>query len=116
MYIGELAKKTGLSPRAIRLYEDKGLLNPPVRKGRYRVYREIDIDILNLIVEAKALGMSLAQLGEAITYQNGEVDWQRVHTVLQEFKRTLEKELVELNKRIAGVKQCISEINSCPRA
>ena len=47
MYIGELSKRTGLSVKAIRLYEEKGLVKPPLRVGRYRVYQESDIEVFN---------------------------------------------------------------------
>ena len=49
MYIGEVAKKTSLSIRAIRLYEEKGLIKPLPRKGKYRVYNKSHIEILHLI-------------------------------------------------------------------
>lgn len=52
MYIGELSKRTGFSIRAIRLYEEKGLIQTVQRKGRYRIYNESDVDLLNLISEA----------------------------------------------------------------
>jgi hypothetical protein len=38
MFIGRLAHLTGCTPKAIRPYEQMGLINPPQRSGRYRVY------------------------------------------------------------------------------
>jgi MerR family copper efflux transcriptional regulator len=113
MYIGELSKRTGLSLRAIRLYEEKGLIQTVQRKGRYRIYSDSDVDLLNLISEAKSLGITLAQLKTAIVYKDGKVDWSHVSRFLGEFQKSLESEIARLNEKVLGVKQCISEINSC---
>lgn len=48
MFIGEVSRKTGLSIKAIRLYEELGLIQTPQRQGRYRIYKHSDVDILNL--------------------------------------------------------------------
>ena len=61
--IGMAAKRTGLSPRAIRYYEDKGLLPPrPRTVGGYRQYGEADVKSLLFIRRAKDLGISLRQI------------------------------------------------------
>ncbi len=61
--IGMAAKRTGLSPRAIRYYEDKGLLPPrPRTVGGYRQYGEADVKRLLFIRRAKDLGISLRQI------------------------------------------------------
>ncbi|WP_323992870.1 MerR family DNA-binding transcriptional regulator [Aeromonas dhakensis] len=39
MYIGEFARLAGSTPKAVRLYEQLGLLPEPRRRGSYRVYR-----------------------------------------------------------------------------
>lgn len=43
MQIGELASKTGASPRALRHYEDRGLIVPERTSGGYRAYSQDDI-------------------------------------------------------------------------
>ncbi len=114
MYIGEVAKKTGLSIKAIRFYEEKGLIMPPPRRGRYRVYSESHVDILNLIKEAKLLGTTLSQLKDAIVYKNGDVDWSYVEKFLSDIKRQLSLQIIDLNKKVKRVDKCLSEIGSCP--
>jgi MerR family copper efflux transcriptional regulator len=74
MYIGEASKETGLSIKAIRFYEEIGLIKQPQRKGRYRIYKETDIELLALIKEAKDLGITLSKLKGVIVYNNGKVD------------------------------------------
>lgn len=114
MYIGEVATKTGVSIKAIRLYEEKGLIMPLPRKGRYRVYNESHIEILNLIKEAKLLGTTLSQLKGAIVYKNGDVDWSYVENFLLDIKLQLSLQIINLNKKVQRVEKCLSEIGSCP--
>ncbi len=114
MYIGEVAKKTGLSIKAIRLYEEKGLIMPLPRKGRYRVYSESHIEILNLIKEAKLLGTTLSQLKRAIVYKNGDVDWSYVEKFLSDIKLQLSLQINDLNIKVKRVEKCLLAIDSCP--
>ena len=59
--IAELCKEFSISPRAIRFYEDKGLLAPRRINGT-RVYTRRDRARLQLILRAKAIGSSLAEI------------------------------------------------------
>jgi DNA-binding transcriptional MerR regulator len=59
--IGELCAEFGISPRAIRFYEDKGLLAPRRVNGT-RVYTRRDRARLALILRSKAIGATLAEI------------------------------------------------------
>ena len=59
--IGELAAEFGVSPRAVRFYEDKGLLAPRRINGG-RAYTRRDRVRLSLILRGKAMGMSLTEI------------------------------------------------------
>lgn len=61
--ISELAREFDVTPRAIRFYEDEGLLSP-VRIGSRRIYGKRDYVRLKLILRGKRLGLSLAEVGE----------------------------------------------------
>ena len=61
--IGELASAFALSPRAIRFYEDQGLLAPE-RAGTQRIYTKRDRARLQLILRGKRLGFSIADIRE----------------------------------------------------
>ncbi len=61
--ISELAKEFDVTPRAIRFYEDQGLISPS-RKGRRRVYRERDRVRLKLVLRGKRLGFALSEVKE----------------------------------------------------
>ena len=63
--IGDLARESGATLRAIRFYEDHGLLRP-LREGQRRIYRERDRTRLKLILRGKRLGFSLAEIAEIL--------------------------------------------------
>jgi DNA-binding transcriptional MerR regulator len=63
--ISELAKEFALTTRAIRFYEDCGLVSPR-RAGSARVYGERERVRIKLILRGKRLGLSLAEIGELL--------------------------------------------------
>lgn len=111
MYIGEAAKITGLSIKAIRFYEEKKLIRPPKREGRYRVYNQTDLELLVLIREARELDISLAQLQGIIVYKNGEVDWARIKAFLNDIKAKLRAQIAEIEQKIINIDVCYQQIN-----
>jgi DNA-binding transcriptional MerR regulator len=63
--IRQLCLEHKCTPRALRFYEDKGLLNP-ARDGMNRVYSYRDRARLVLILRGKRVGLSLAEIGEIL--------------------------------------------------
>jgi DNA-binding transcriptional MerR regulator len=63
--ISELAKEFALTTRAIRFYEDEGLLSPR-RAGRARVYGERERVRIKLILRGKRLGLALSEIRELL--------------------------------------------------
>jgi DNA-binding transcriptional MerR regulator len=63
--ISDLAREFALTTRAIRFYEDCGLVRPE-RNGRARVYGERERVRIKLILRGKRLGLSLAEIGELL--------------------------------------------------
>lgn len=111
MFIGEVSKRTGLSIKAIRFYEEKGLIRSPLRQGRYRVYTNTDIEILSLISEAKKLGVTLARLKNVIVYHDGVIDWARINQFLIEVKNELQAEMLAISNKVKKVEKCIDAMN-----
>ena len=65
--IGQVAKRTGLTPKTIRYYEEIELLpEPPRTESGYRMYGEEDVDRLLFITKARRLGLSLAEAGTVL--------------------------------------------------
>jgi DNA-binding transcriptional MerR regulator len=63
--IGTMARDFSISLRALRFYEDRGLLHP-IRRGSTRLYTEADRQHLELILRGKRLGFTLAEIHEII--------------------------------------------------
>jgi DNA-binding transcriptional MerR regulator len=63
--ISDLAREFALTTRAIRFYEDCGLLTP-ARENRARVYGERERVRLKLILRVKRLGLALSEIGELL--------------------------------------------------
>jgi DNA-binding transcriptional MerR regulator len=61
--ISDLAQEFALTTRAIRFYEDEGLLSP-VRRGQTRVYGERERTRIKLILRGKRLGLALSEIRE----------------------------------------------------
>lgn len=114
MFIGGVARKTGLSVKAIRFYESAGLIPPPPRAGRYRRYDDTSVEILLLIKQARALGLSIAGLKDLIHWADGQMDWRRVVDFLEQHKARLRDEIRALEDQLARIDACIAEMETCP--
>ena len=66
MYIGKLAKLSGATPKAIRLYESIGLIPAPKRQGKYRVYTVKDLVLVHMIRRGQAVDFSLEEMRNLI--------------------------------------------------
>lgn len=97
--ITELAREFDITPRAIRFYEDEGLLTP-ARAGRARVYSKADRTRLKLTLRGKRLGLSLAEIRELIEMYGGVRDsvpqLQRFLGVLAVRRAALEQQRLDI--------------------
>lgn len=67
MNISDVAKKTGLTSKAIRFYEEKGLVTPPLRsENGYRSYQPKHIDELTFLRQARQVGFTLEECRELV--------------------------------------------------
>jgi DNA-binding transcriptional MerR regulator len=69
--IADLAREFGISTRAIRFYETKGLLSPE-RVGSTRIFRRRDRARLILILRGKRLGFSLRDISDYLTLYDAD--------------------------------------------
>lgn len=68
--VGEAARRAGVSPKAVRLYETRGILPPAERtEAGYRTYTEDDVEILRFVRRARALGLRLEEIRRIIDLQ-----------------------------------------------
>jgi DNA-binding transcriptional MerR regulator len=63
--ISDLASEFSITPRALRFYEEKGLLSPS-RRGQTRLYSPADRTRLKLLLRGKRLGLSLEESADII--------------------------------------------------
>ncbi|WP_340681797.1 MerR family transcriptional regulator [Amycolatopsis coloradensis] len=75
MRIGELARRTGVSERALRYYEEQGLLTPERRPSGYRVYGDADVAAVRRIRILLAAGLNTAQILEILPCIVDEDGW-----------------------------------------
>lgn len=123
--IGELAKRSGVTTKAIRYYELLGLLHEPERTySGYRLYGEKDVERLVFIKKAKGLGFSLSNIGDTLGLYDSQqapcvhvlalVD-QKIHEIdqlvsdLKEFR----KELTQLRDDSSRVTQVTEKGSIC---
>ena len=90
--ISELAREFDITPRAIRFYEDQGLLAPQ-RDGQRRIYTPRDRTRLKLTLRGKRLGLTLSEIRELIDmYEPGRDErpqLERFLAVLEAHKASL---------------------------
>jgi DNA-binding transcriptional MerR regulator len=68
--VGEAARRAGVSPKAVRLYEARGILSPAERtESGYRTYSDHDVEILRFVRRARALGLRLEEIGRILDLQ-----------------------------------------------
>ncbi len=114
MFIGGVARKTGLSVKAIRFYESVGLIPAPPRAGRYRRYDATTVQMLLLIKDARALGLSIAGMKDLIQWVDGQMDWGRVVEFLEQQKARIRNEIRALEDQLVRIDECIAEMETCP--
>lgn len=70
--IGRVAEAAGVTRKAVRVYEAKGLLPGAQRSASgYRLYDEHDVELLAFIRRARALGLHLEDIAEVIAIREG---------------------------------------------
>jgi DNA-binding transcriptional MerR regulator len=108
--ISDLAREFDLTTRAIRFYEDMGLLTPERSGpgGRNRVYSNRDRTRLKLTLRAKRLGLSLTEAKEIIDMYDSPRDTgpqlRKFLVVLAQHRQQLEDQLAELQANLEEVK------------
>jgi len=100
MLIGDLADRAGLSAKAIRFYEQAGLLpQPPRTSGGYRDYPPGAVDRLAFIRHAQAAGFTLADIrGVLAIRDSGQAPCQHVSVLIGEHLARVERRIAELTR------------------
>ena len=106
--ITELAQEFDITPRAIRFYEDVGLLTP-ARAGRNRVYTHRDRTRLKLTLRGKRLGLSLQEVKQLVDMYESPSDTRHQLEaflgVLAEHRDQLERQREDIEITLAEIAQ-----------
>jgi DNA-binding transcriptional MerR regulator len=106
--IADLAREFGISTRAIRFYESKGLLDPE-RVGSTRVFRRRDRARLILILRGKRLGFSLRDISDYLSLYDADRTQKAQVSLLIEMvdqrMDLLERQLSDLQTTIAELRE-----------
>jgi len=109
--ISDLAKEFDLTTRAIRFYEDMGLLQPlhPARDGRNRVYSVRDRTRLKLTLRGKRLGLSLQEIRQLVDMYESPSDTVQQLTaflaILQAHRDQLAQQLEDIRVTLEEIEQ-----------
>jgi DNA-binding transcriptional MerR regulator len=106
--IAELAAEFDITARAIRFYEDLGLLAPQ-RAGRKRIYTQRDRTRLKLTLRGKRLGLSLSEIKQLVDMYDSPSDTapqlRAFLAVLGEHRRLLEQQREDIEITLAEIAQ-----------
>ncbi|MCW0181213.1 MAG: MerR family DNA-binding transcriptional regulator [Zavarzinia sp.] len=106
--ITQLSEEFSITPRAIRFYEDRGLLHPR-RDGQTRIYSQRDWVRLLLILRGKRVGFSLAELREILDlYDLGDGQTEQIRRTLE----TARGKMVSLERQRQDIDQTIAELKT----
>ncbi len=109
--ITELAQEFDVTPRAIRFYEDQGILQPKRsgRSGLTRVYSNRDRTRLKLLLRGKRLGLTLTQVRELIdmyeTPKDAVAQAKQFLAVLAQHRAALEQQREDIQVTLAEIAQ-----------
>ena len=106
--ITELAAEFDVTPRAIRFYEDVGLLEPQ-RAGRNRVYSQRERTRLKLTLRGKRLGLSLQEIKQLVDMYDSPSDTQpqleAFLSVLRAHRKQIELQLEDIRVTLEEIAQ-----------
>ena len=105
MRIGELAEQAGISTKAIRYYEQVGILTPPARTASgYRAYDDTALGRLGFVRAAQAVGPTLGEIRQIIAFRDdGQAPCAHVTDLLR-------RHAAELDARIRELRQLRGEL------
>jgi DNA-binding transcriptional MerR regulator len=116
--IGELARRVGVTAKAIRFYERRRILPPATRAANgYRVYGGDAVDLLRFVKQASGLGLTLAEIKDVLVIrQGGRPPCTHVHQLLRDKADDLDKKLDDLLDVRARIRRSLSAWSRRPQA
>ena len=113
IFIGKAATLSGASIKAIRHYDNLGLLPNIVRAGAYRVFTEREINIIKLIKQAQEVGFKLGELKSIFSSHKNALAWEQIENEIHLKDALIAKEISILNEKQARLRQYSKHIRDC---
>ena len=103
--IGQLATKTGFTPKTLRYYEDLGLVRPDGRsESGYRLYGDAAIERLRFVNRARALGLRLEDISRILEISDeGRVPCEHVQGIVDRELERIETQMKRLQELRNGL-------------
>lgn len=111
--IGQVAKMTGASSKAIRYYESAGLIPKPARRGNYRIYSELDVFLIHMCKHGQTVGFSLAEIKQLIDkrLETKSFPLSFANTLFDKKKAELQQQINELHELESQLESLRQEMN-----
>ncbi|WP_417672435.1 MerR family transcriptional regulator [Roseibium sp.] len=113
--ISEMSDLFGVTLRTLRFYEEKGLLNP-VRRGARRFYSTQDVGRMRVILQAKKIGLTLAEIRRVIKLVEGtsprQEQFVELQSICQGQQQILSEQKAMLDEQVAEVDQVLDALNA----
>lgn len=110
LQVGDLARESGKTIRALHLYEELGLLTPHARsKGRYRLYGPEALLRVRWISKLQEMGLSLAEITELVR------DWESTESApraMDKMKRVFEMRLRQTREQLGKLRALEDELEA----
>lgn len=109
LLIGQVATRSGVSRKALRLYEAEGILPPPRRSAAgYRLYGTDTLSILTFITQARRLGFRLDEIKAVVQMRRaGRCPCPHVLTLVRDKLAELDRTLADLSELRRGLRQLL---------
>jgi DNA-binding transcriptional MerR regulator len=110
MFIGELSRRTGISTRGLRYYEEQGLLHPQRRSSGYREFDDSDVDRVRRIRVLLAAGLSTDLIREVLPCMTDEGE--TLAPTCEEMAQGLKRERERMSRSIEELKAAHALLDS----
>ncbi len=111
MTSGEIAKQAGVSTKALRVYDEKGLLKPvEVSDGNYKLYDKNSLIILEKIIALKHIGFSLEEIKNSLEND----DQSSIRGILENQLEMMNQKIYELRKAAKCIESALARFDENP--
>ena len=111
MTSGEIAKQAGVSQKALRVYDEKGLLKPVGQtEGNYKLYDKNSLIILEKIIALKHIGFSLEEIKSSLEND----DQSSIREILENQLKMMNEKIYELQKSAKCIESALARFDENP--